>query len=303
MGIFRKLRVFIINQLGFSTKEANGVLILFSIILILIIFSNISVRNPGTKKDESAELRAWAAEIAQLKERNTGQDNIALSPFDPNNASVDQLLSVGFSQIISNRIVKYRESGGVFRNADDLKKIYGMDENFLSKVRPFVKIREHIQTVDMTKSEIRATNNSTTSTPLEESKVKIDLNTAIAEDLQKIRGIGQVLSTRTIKYRNLLGGFTSFSQLKEVYGLSDTLISAFEYEFYLDSTKLDEITINTDSIIHLSKHPYINFNLARAIVNYRKANGEYKSVEDIRQIKIMTDSLYQKLYPYLSIQP
>ena len=48
---------------------------------------------------------------------------------------------------------------------------------------------------------------------------KQDINTATAEELMKIYGIGEGFSNRILKYRNKLHGFTYISQVAEVYGL------------------------------------------------------------------------------------
>ena len=55
-----------------------------------------------------------------------------------------------------------------------------------------------------------------------------DINTANAEDLQKIHGIGQVLSQRIIRYRERLQGFALETQLAEVYGLSPEVVARLQ---------------------------------------------------------------------------
>jgi len=70
--------------------------------------------------------------------------------------------------------------------------------------------------------------------------------------------------------------------------------------FYLKGDQTLKLNINTDSIIHLSKHPYINRNLAKSIINYCKVYCNYEAVEQITSIKIISDSLYHKIAPYLT---
>jgi DNA uptake protein ComE-like DNA-binding protein len=64
---------------------------------------------------------------------------------------------------------------------------------------------------------------------------------------------------------------------------------------------LVRLNINSDSIKLLEKHPYIRWNLAKAIVNYRKQHGDYVRIEDLNQMEMMNDSLFDKLYPYLRL--
>ena len=70
--------------------------------------------------------------------------------------------------------------------------------------------------------------------------------------------------------------------------------------FYLEGDQTLKFNINTDSTIYLSKHPYFNWNLAKSIINYRKVHDNYEAVEQITSIKIILDSLYQKIAPYLT---
>ena len=47
----------------------------------------------------------------------------------------------------------------------------------------------------------------------------MDINHATAAEWKRLPGWGEVLSQRTVKFREALGGFVSIEQLKLVYGL------------------------------------------------------------------------------------
>ena len=108
------------------------------------------------------------------------------------------------------------------------------------------------------------------------------------------------MARRAYKFRQALGGFHDIKQLAEVYNMPEIIEDEIEKYFYLEDNQTFKLNINTDSIIHLSKHPYINWNLAKSIINYRKVHGSYDSIEQITSIKIISDSLYQKIAPYLT---
>ncbi len=126
-----------------------------------------------------------------------------------------------------------------------------------------------------------------------------DLNKATPSDLQEIRGIGKVYSERIVKYRERLGGFASESQIGEVYGMDSTLVTAITNRFNIQSG-VTSIPINSDSAKVLAKHPYISYDLAWLIINYRKQNGDISTISDLSLIKAIDDSLLQKLSPYIS---
>ena len=125
-----------------------------------------------------------------------------------------------------------------------------------------------------------------------------DLNKASAEDLQSIRGIGKAYSNRIIKYRQLLGGFAKTSQLSEVYGLTPELIDEITNRFSIQS-EVRMIPINSDSAKLLAGHPYVSYDLAWIIINYRKQNGDINNGSELRKIKAIDDSTFNRLSPYL----
>ncbi|MEP1035478.1 helix-hairpin-helix domain-containing protein [Ekhidna sp.] len=133
----------------------------------------------------------------------------------------------------------------------------------------------------------------------EEKKIIIrDLNTASSTDLQEVRGIGVAFSERITKYRDLLGGFADTTQLKEVYGLKSETISELLKHFSIKS-EVSPIDINSDSIKTLAGHPYISYDLARIIINYRKEHGDFNAIDDLRKIKAIEERTFLRLKPYL----
>ena len=58
-----------------------------------------------------------------------------------------------------------------------------------------------------------------------------DLNTSSARDLTQVRGIGEVLSKRIVKYRTRLQGFDELDQLYEVYDLDSLVVEKVKRQF------------------------------------------------------------------------
>ena len=303
MSFLRKIRRLIIDSFGFSKTETNGFMILILIVFLTAILPRIYFRNYETKSKpvSNQTLEQWAAEMRvsiKKKERKPFYSQPKLmtqSNFDPNEASVEVMNSGGLPKYLAERIVKYRQKGGSFKEANDLKKMYGMTDSIYSIIQNFVIIVE-IEEKQKFRDEVIKKPRAWES----EVEVSIELNSATKEEFQRIRGIGSVLSERITQYRNLLGGFYSTDQLKEVYGLKEEVIEQIIQQSIFDGG-VNQITINTDSIKKLIGHPYIDYNLARAVINYRRVHGVYKSIDQLLEIKMMNDSLYQKLSPYLSL--
>ena len=75
-------------------------------------------------------------------------------------------------------------------------------------------------------SETEAVSTSETeSTPTEQTG-KININTATAEELQTLPGIGETLADRILSYRAANGAFTDIRQLMEVEGIGEKKFEA-----------------------------------------------------------------------------
>jgi DNA uptake protein ComE-like DNA-binding protein len=51
----------------------------------------------------------------------------------------------------------------------------------------------------------------------------------------------------------------------------------------------------------MKAHPYIKFSLANPIVSYRNEHGLFSKVEDIKKVMAVTDDIYKKITPYLTL--
>lgn len=57
---------------------------------------------------------------------------------------------------------------------------------------------------------------------------KVNINTASAEQLMKIDGIGETLAMRIIAYRKVYGDFEDIAQLKNIKGIGDKKFDAIK---------------------------------------------------------------------------
>lgn len=128
----------------------------------------------------------------------------------------------------------------------------------------------------------------------------IPINLSDSADWEGLPGIGPVLASRIIRYRNRLGGFYAAEQLREVYGLADSVIDRISPYLQMDSTVLQKININKVSLEELRSHPYLKGEFAKAIIVYREAHGPFHRSDQLHEIWNLSLDLIAKIRPYLN---
>ncbi|HEX7016590.1 MAG TPA: helix-hairpin-helix domain-containing protein [Cyclobacteriaceae bacterium] len=285
---------------GFSRRETNGFLILLPL-MVVAVFSQPIARFffPSATPDFSREA-AILDSLEGLFRRANAPDVMHHIPpareafrFNPNMATPEDLERLGFSPSIARRIVRYRESGGKFRKKSDLLRIYGMDTSVYTRLYAFI---------DLPKRNTRPRSSQKRPTQAVHAMVRFDLNTADTSQLVAIRGIGPTLASRIVRYRQRLGGYVSMNQLHEVFHLDSAAIGALRAVAYIrDEFTPVRINVNSADEYSLSRHPYIGRTLARLIVTYRFQHGPFQSLEDLRQIQLVDDSVYHRISNYLAM--
>lgn len=295
-----RLRALIRNIFGFSRTETNGFLILLPL-MVLVLFSQPIYRWITSSKPEnfSNTQRHLDSLVATWEEEKQNDSTIAENPeaslfrFDPNTATEEELLALGFPGNIAQRIINYRAKGGRFSIKADLSKIYGLDTSFYRELYPFIALPE--------KHEATASTLAENPSGKETKTVRFDLNLADTTQLKSIYGIGSVLSKKIVRYRTSLGGFISMEQLSEVWGLDSIVIKRLsEKAFIQPGFELTRIHINHADEKTLAAHPYIRTKMAKAIVTNRFQHGNFKTIDDLKKIVILKASDLNKLEPYLN---
>ncbi|MDH5365423.1 MAG: helix-hairpin-helix domain-containing protein [Cyclobacteriaceae bacterium] len=303
----KKIRYWLIQLLGISKSEANGTIFLISILFLIILtptfikfaFSNKYSSQLSDKLllDSLLLTIEGTNEITHKEEENINfSDKNPPQNFDPNLASIDELVANGFSKRQAQNIYNYRESGGTFRIKKDLLKIYSVDSNLYLAIAPYLLLPDNHEKITKQSSAKKYSYIHS-----EKELIAFDINIADTAIIKQIRGIGSVLSNRIVKYREMLGGFNHINQLDEVYGLKDAPLEKLkELSFIGTEYSLKQININTANYFTLYQHVYINKKTANAIIEYRNQHSIYQSVDDLKNIHLISSELFEKVKPYLT---
>lgn len=126
----------------------------------------------------------------------------------------------------------------------------------------------------------------------------IEINTADSAKLVSLPGIGPVYAGRILKYRGLLGGYFSCEQLLEVYGMDSSRYAGISEYITQDASLLSKIAINEADFKTLLRHPYLDYETVKQIVNYRKYNGTIPNTDTLKAV-IAYDPMYEKVKHYI----
>ena len=255
-------------------------------------------------KDSIQQNKINHEDLQKQKETSLVESNPKVEPFifNPNSASFEEFQKLGLSKKLSHTIINYREKGGHFYKKEDLKKIYGLDQDEYLRLENFISIpSDKSLAAGNTSNNKRNVEQKEKKEYSPERNVTYEINSIDSLSLLNIHGIGPSFSSRILKYRSLLGGYRSKSQLLEVYGMDSSRWEKLVMRIEIDTANIQKIPINTSEWIDLVKHPYIDKEAANNIVNHRKYNGQFIEVSDLMNYYLVNKQLYRKIAPYLKI--
>ena len=311
---------FVADYLSFSKRERTGIIVLVSLIgfFMGIPFLYPFFINPFTTDAKIFEKQIASLSIKQLDSAKQFQrlsvdgkykesdyklsysrgEKVARFYFDPNTASIEELKKLGFREKTITTIRNFLSKGGKFYKSEDIGKVWGLHPDEVKRLIPFIKIKNSQGTHfaegnDFKKKPLVATTHS---------MIPIDVNTADTSEFISLQGIGSKLSQRIINFRDKLGGFYSVEQVGETFGLPDSTFQKIKPQLKITSTAVKKININTADIELFKIHPYVRYAIGNAIIRYRSQHGNFSAVADIKKIVTITDDIFNKAAPYLTVE-
>lgn len=305
---------------NFSHAEAKGFLAMAGFLLILslifIVYDHLPSKGYTTYVEDQKILdslvvvlesgsSANSAHDRELPAREkTGSSEIRLFAFNPNTLSADSLKLLGIPAWLAQRMVNYRQKGGVFRREEDLLKIYGFPDSLFRSLEPYLEIPA-AKDMEAGKKPF-STDFKDEAKKKEKRKEKsgqnFNLNQVDSLELQQIKGIGPVLSSRIIRFRDKLGGFVRMEQLYEVYGLDSMVVESLAAQAFIEQGFVaKQLPVNSASQEELATHPYINPAQARLLVAFRNEHGPFEMVDELVKIHTFDRILVNKIAPYIRL--
>lgn len=272
----------------FSRHERKGIILLLALLFILLV-----VRLTVKWVLRPQPLQITLTDLPSLPEQNPEEaaptHSLHLFRFDPNTASDEELQSLGFTQKNIKSLRKYQSKGGKLRKPEDILKLYGLKDELKQALLPFVVIGSSSMPADSLRNKNKKM-----------PKV-VEINRADSAELVALYRIGPSTAGRIVEFRTRLGGFLKLEQLTELWGFDEDILYDLKDRITLDPSLVKIFDLNTVSLEELKTHPYFKYKLSHAIINYRQHHGPFKKMEDLKQIVLVNDSVYQKITMYLKL--
>lgn len=314
-----KIKKIIKDYFSFTRKERIAVLILLPVLVITIFIPSVFY-----KQAEPPQLnhdKEWINAINSLELKSNSSENVGdennpayyqyerstdktekytrngLFPFNPNILPAEDWKRLGLRDKTIKTIQKYLQKGGRFKKPEDLQRIYGLSKNDFERLYPFINIP-----VTNDYKPDYATKNFE-EYPKKINKISnIEINNADTSAFIALPGIGSKLAARIINFREKLGGFYSVEQIGETYGVPDSTYQKIKPFLQIRNEAIKKFNLNTATKDELKMHPYIKWNLANAIVEYRNQHGPFNSLEELKKINIITDDVFEKIKHYVVVE-
>lgn len=247
------------------TKPRSYAILLLAAILLLYSFLLEILSYETTAPLAVGEMERHQAFIDSMIGAQKKRNNI-IHPFNPNYLTDYRAYVLGIEKNTIDRLFAFRKSGKFINSAAEFKRITQMEDSLFEAIKPFLKFPNF--------------------TKYKKEKVfknlKKDINEVEEFDFLKVKGIGKVLSSRIVKYRKYIKGFSTLDQLYEVYGWDSLVVDNVKNHFEIQKLpELKKIKIAEASLYDLSRIPYINKEESTEIIKLRT-----------RQKKIILEDLF-----------
>ena len=265
---------------NYSKRERKSLLVLF-IFVFLLQLAYFFIEYDLNQKDPSGK-KQWLANQTIVDSLKMEKANYKpkIYPFNPNFINDFKGYKLGMSTVEIDRLLAFRKQNTYVNSAEEFQSVTKVSDSLLQTISPYFKFPNWVKN--------KQSNFKSFSKHVYANKDAVailDINQASKEDLKKVYGIGDGLSERILKQKELLGGFVSMEQMADIWGLSPEVIEKLNTSFKVFIIpNVKKININTASIKELSLFHNFKYSLAREIVVFRSMNGDIK-IEDLAKIK------------------
>lgn len=195
----------------------------------------------------------------------------------------------GIGEVLSQRIVNFRNAKGGFRAVADISRVYNLPPETFQRISPYLYLA-------------KAPSSSPRSPATVPPEQQVNLNQADAAALARIPGVEAELAQRILKYRRLLGHYAFVDQLRAVYGLSSG-----QYERMLpyltvgDLSRYPKKPLNQATARELAFLPGVDEYQAKRLIATREKLGFFRDWQAVDRTPGLSAEAMRQLQAYYAL--
>ena len=311
------MKEFLKDYFYYTRTERNGIIVL-SVLSLFFFGARYGMDFMITpKRTNFTEIQKALDAIP--KSQQADAQVVELFQFNPNEATLDDLMRLGLKEKLATTIIHYRDKGGKFKSEKDFQKMWGLSPSDFERLSPYLVFDAVADAKPSWRNEKKA--------PV---LVPFNPQTVSKEEFVAL-GLDEKLADRIINYRNKGGQFRKKEDLQKMYGLKPeqylqlepyivlTPIAAPQYANKTDANgtlpntyvntnkpyapKIVNIDVNLGAQEDWEKLRGIGPSFATRIIKYRDNLGGFANVEQLKEVYGLQDSTFQKIKPSLQISP
>ena len=267
----------------FTSDQRKGIFaLLFFIIALQFAYFFVDFSIPTNEDPEDQKWLSLQPQVESMK-MDIANKRPKMYLYNPNFITDYKGYKLGMSVDEIDRLLAFRKENKYVNSSQEFQNVTKVSDSLLNVMSPYFKFPDWVNKKKEYKAFKKYPNQAFAK---KEKIVLIDINQATKEDLIKIYGIGEAISVRILKQKEVLGGFVSMEQMKDVWGLSPEVIENLNSHFKVSVLpNFKKIDINNASLKELSQFYYFKYPLAKEIVTYRSMKGNISNIEDLTKIK------------------
>ena len=284
----------------FSSHQRRGMVVMLSLLLIVLAIFLLAehMLAPEFLTEEAAQVQTAAP----------------LQSFDPNADDYLTMRQKGVPTDVAVGIVRWRSYGKVYRIKEDLAQVTGMTDSLYEQLEQYISIADSVAARPVDESVVTASKSPV-------SKEQSHREVAAPDEPFLIDTVSVAYLTRwglterqaevVVRYRDASGGIFDEEHLRRCYVISDKVAEQLlRYIIFSEkpapqaavaskseSAVPGRVEINTADSATLVAVDGIGPKSASEIIKYRHLLGGYHSVEQLSELKCITESNFEKILP------
>lgn len=300
------------DWLIFSRKTRRGAIVLLVLFFVIaispriykLLFVSNEVTSITYKSLNDDSFKGDQDQISKKDFEKQAEDTPTFpkDKSDPNSFNKSEWIAIGLSEKQAESLLNYKESIKGFKSFKDLENVYVLNDEIIEVLRQNVSFKKKKSNLSENTEDKIVEEESEEESSIAENTAVFEINTATKEDLLSISGIGPFFADKIIEQREATGGFVELEQLLSIYNFDNEKLAEVRPYLTVDKNKVTKLNLNVVTVNQLNKHPEINWDMAKSIVDLRAELGAFNSLDQLLLSVYIDSKKYRQIAPYFKVE-